>query len=395
MHSEATDATDFRQEAIDFRADEFISANEERDDDGVSKEDMHHQDDDSIDDSHNSTRNSQGRAPRRKQVRFAPVREFIDSEVGEEGASKNSTTKLSSPADRANLKEERAGQTGERIRFVKRRPMIVNELLGEKGSSPSNPDSTDMLRRVSILVAQHILRGERMRMRARSSGRRIQTNNGLSVAVPSSTRDRIAERWKASQQFGEVHFVRPQRRHYLDVIPGLHLLTCFDMVYVRPDYRHPSHRTIFSFIQRLFKKARLDSGCSIICLIYVERLMERTGLFLLRRNWRPIMLVSMLIASKMWQDLGCWNKEFSKIYPQFSCRSIKRLERLFIAKLQWNTIISSSVYSKYYFELRSLNEKKKFRSKYLNMVGVRPALPKAKRIEVVSKKKAMVLSRSM
>lgn len=282
-------------------------------------------------------------------------------------------------------------------RPVERRPPIARELLGQKGSSAANPDSRDMLRRVSILVAQHILSGERIRHRSRAALRRPSSakEGARYVAVPSNARNRLAERWKVSQQFSEEHFVKPQRRHYLDVLPGLRMLTCFHMVNVRPQYRHPSHETIFTFIERLFKRARLDPGCSIICLIYVERLMNRTGLYLLRRNWRPIMLVSMLIASKMWQDLGCWNAEFSRIYPQFCCKSITKLERLFIAKLQWNTIISSGFYSKYYFALRSLNEKKKFRSKYLNMVGVRPSLPQANRIAIASKKKAMVLSRSM
>jgi hypothetical protein len=49
--------------------------------------------------------------------------------------------------------------------------------------------------------------------------------------------------------------------------------------------------------------------------------------------------------------------EFSQIFPQFSLQSVNRLERLFINQLKWDLYISSSLYAKYYFALRSLYEK--------------------------------------
>lgn len=58
----------------------------------------------------------------------------------------------------------------------------------------------------------------------------------------------------------------------------------------------------------------------------------------------------------VWQDLPSWNVEFSQIFPQFSLQSINRLERLFINQLKWDLYISSSLYAKYYFALRSLYE---------------------------------------
>lgn len=53
--------------------------------------------------------------------------------------------------------------------------------------------------------------------------------------------------------------------------------------------------------------------------------------------------------------------EISQIYPQFSLKSINRLEALFCREIKWNLYISSSLYAKYYFALRSLYEKKDFR----------------------------------
>lgn len=116
-----------------------------------------------------------------------------------------------------------------------------------------------------------------------------------------------------------------------------------------------------------------------MCLVYVERLMEMQGVELMPNNWRPIMLCGLLLASKVWQDLSTWNVEFASINPEFSLRSLNRLERMFLKCLRYNLYISGSVYARYYFALRSLTEKKNFRRKYNHMVMPQQA-PSSKRI---------------
>ena len=125
------------------------------------------------------------------------------------------------------------------------RVSIPRTLLGRDGSSASNPDSMDILRRVSIQVAQHVEKGEQKRRGARKPHRQstpsfVNTNAGNS-----------RERWYVSKEFNEEHFVRPQRRYFLpNIAGGLGLLSCFSMTYVRPSYHNPSDKVIFDFIQR-------------------------------------------------------------------------------------------------------------------------------------------------
>jgi hypothetical protein len=76
----------------------------------------------------------------------------------------------------------------------------------------------------------------------------------------------------------------------------------------------------------------------------------------------------LLLASKVWQDMSSWNIEITQIYPEFSLKNINRLERIFCSALKWELYISSSLYAKYYFALRSLTEKKDFRRDYNIMV---------------------------
>ena len=92
--------------------------------------------------------------------------------------------------------------------------------------------------------------------------------------------------------------------------------------------------------------------------------MEVGNVPLLAKTWKPILICGLLLASKVWQDLGSWNCEIAEIFPQFSLQAINKLERIFCVEIKWNLYISSSIYAKYYFALRSLTEKNDFRRKY-------------------------------
>lgn len=124
--------------------------------------------------------------------------------------------------------------------------------------------------------------------------------------------------------------------------------------------------------------------------------MEMAGIELLADNWKPVMLCGLLLASKVWQDLSTWNVEFQSICPEFTLKSINRLERTFLKYLRYSLFISGSTYARYYFALRSLTEKRDFRQKYNNMVMQSQAVSKARRIEERSDAlKNQVCARSM
>merc|ERR1711920_435602 len=126
------------------------------------------------------------------------------------------------------------------------------------------------------------------------------------------------------------------------------------------EYSMPSISEIYDFAHSLFEKVQLSSECSIVCLIYVERLMEIAKVPLMADTWRPIFMCGLLLASKVWQDLSSWNVEFATVYPQFSLDAINKLELNFLRNVKWDLYISSSSYAKYYFALRSLVEKVDF-----------------------------------
>jgi hypothetical protein len=116
----------------------------------------------------------------------------------------------------------------------------------------------------------------------------------------------------------------------------------------------PTQQHIYRFIKRVFDRAQLNAECVIICLIYIERLLDSTELKLSHRNWIPVVTVALLIASKVWDDHSSFNAEFAQILPIFSLKAINSLERLFLTSMQYDLYISPSDYARYYFGLRAM-----------------------------------------
>jgi len=68
---------------------------------------------------------------------------------------------------------------------------------------------------------------------------------------------------------------------------------------VKPVYTMPTVNQIYNFAKHLFIDAQLSAECSIVCLVYIERLMKNSGLLLLSNNWRPVLICGLLLASKV------------------------------------------------------------------------------------------------
>lgn len=250
----------------------------------------------------------------------------------------------------------------------------------------SRPNFRDALRRVAMIIHQHIVKIER-----RFEGK---------PEVQSRDDDGLFSR-AMRDAFSEERYVTPRYKCTMVRVPMARPGMMVGMKRVRVKYAIPTEAEIYDFAERLFKTVQLSSECSIVCLIYVERLMESSKVPLLSSTWRPIFMCGLLLASKVWQDLSSWNIEFASVYPQYSLDSINKLELQFLKLIKWDLYISSSAYAKYYFALRSLVEKTDFRQRYNRMVGGVGAVEasEARKIEerstMVKEEALLQLSRSM
>jgi hypothetical protein len=248
----------------------------------------------------------------------------------------------------------------------------------------SRPNFRDALKRVAMIVKQHIVKIEQRFDGSRSSG----ASDGL---------------FRASMMdaFSEDNFATPKYKCTMVRLPMARPGMVFGLRKVKTNYAIPTEEEIYEFGHQLFHSVQLSSECSIVCLIYMERLMEVAKVPLVARTWRTIFMCGLLLASKVWQDLSSWNIEFASVYPQYSLEAINRLEVQFLKMIKWDLYISSSLYAKYYFALRSILEKPDFRMRYNRMVGgvgsvdASEALKVQLRSELVKEEALLQFSRSM
>ncbi|RLN44629.1 hypothetical protein BBJ29_001171 [Phytophthora kernoviae] len=118
----------------------------------------------------------------------------------------------------------------------------------------------------------------------------------------------------------------------------------------------PTLLEITKFIKHVLSRAQMEAECIIMSLVYVERLLKATSgsLQLRGENWRRLVFCSMVMASKVWDDLSMTNADFSKIWPELTLKQINGLELVYLSAVEYNVRVSAVSYAKYYFHLRSM-----------------------------------------
>ena len=92
--------------------------------------------------------------------------------------------------------------------------------------------------------------------------------------------------------------------------------TAFHMIFntVINDYFY----NVFRFVRTLFNAAQLTAECAIIALVYLERLLTYAEMDIMPLNWRRMVLGSVLLASKVWDDQAVWNVDYCHILKDIS-----------------------------------------------------------------------------
>jgi len=150
----------------------------------------------------------------------------------------------------------------------------------------------------------------------------------------------------------------------------------------------PSLDEITAFYRDVFRRSQMETDCIIMSLIYVERLIKETngGVRPRMGNWRSVLFASMVMASKVWDDLSMWNVDFSQTCPagvRFTLRRINELELAMLSCLKFVVKVPASEYAKYYFLLRSMMVRSGLASEDLSSMSPLD-VQGAKKLEVMS-----------
>eukprot|EP00168_Porphyra_purpurea_P004587 TRINITY_DN15597_c0_g1_i1.p1 TRINITY_DN15597_c0_g1~~TRINITY_DN15597_c0_g1_i1.p1 ORF type:complete len:289 (+),score=67.17 TRINITY_DN15597_c0_g1_i1:28-867(+) len=118
----------------------------------------------------------------------------------------------------------------------------------------------------------------------------------------------------------------------------------------------PQDEEVYNFINTIFKTERLSAECAIMMLAYIERIRTSAKVTMDSTNWRRVLLSTLILASKVWEDQAVWNVDFLSVFPNVDVKDLGQLEKVLLRLIQYNVSLSASVYAQYYFELRSLAE---------------------------------------
>jgi len=96
-----------------------------------------------------------------------------------------------------------------------------------------------------------------------------------------------------------------------------------------------------------------------MALVYLDRLIELTGVVVQPKNWRRLLLGALIVASKVWEDDAVWNEDFLQPFPSMKISDLGDLERYYLNGLQFGVTLKPSVYAEYYFRLSALSTKRR------------------------------------
>ena len=80
--------------------------------------------------------------------------------------------------------------------------------------------------------------------------------------------------------------------------------------------------------------------------------MQKNSFFVTSKNWRLLLFVSLILASKIWDDESFENDNFSKAFEKYSTKDINHFECVFLKCIDYELYIKCSDYAKYYYILR-------------------------------------------
>lgn len=119
----------------------------------------------------------------------------------------------------------------------------------------------------------------------------------------------------------------------------------------------PNEDEIYNFCKNVIARSRMEKEVSILCLIYMERFIEKTGIYVSEKNWKKLIFMCLVLASKIWDDESYENVHFAQVFSMITLKEINAMELIFLSMIDYEVNIKNSDYARYYFVLRTNAQK--------------------------------------
>ena len=116
----------------------------------------------------------------------------------------------------------------------------------------------------------------------------------------------------------------------------------------------PTEEEIYYYTKYVVISGKMEREIPLMALIYIEWFVTKTGILINHLNWRWIILITLIIASKIWDDDSLENIHFPKVMHDITLWEVNQLEKIFLEMISFDLHIRGSEYAKYYFVLKTL-----------------------------------------
>jgi hypothetical protein len=120
-----------------------------------------------------------------------------------------------------------------------------------------------------------------------------------------------------------------------------------------PFVSNPTIEELYYYCKYVIISGRMEKEIPILCLVYIERFLTKTGVLMNHANWKRLTLISLILASKIWDDDSLENVHFPQVLPDVTLKEVSSLENAFLQLIDFDLIIRGAEYAKYYFVLKT------------------------------------------
>lgn len=119
---------------------------------------------------------------------------------------------------------------------------------------------------------------------------------------------------------------------------------------------NPTLEELYYYCKYVIISGRMEKEIPILCLVYLERFLTKTGVLMNHANWKRLTLICLTLASKIWDDDSLENQHFPQVMPDISLKEVASLEKIYLELIDFDLLIKGSEYAKYYFILKTFAE---------------------------------------
>ena len=102
---------------------------------------------------------------------------------------------------------------------------------------------------------------------------------------------------------------------------------------------------IYYYTKYVVLQSKMEKEIPLMALAYIERLLSKVGILMNHWNWRRIILVTLIVGSKVWDDDSLENVHFPKVMHDTSLKEVNGLEKMFLEFIDFDLAIKVKIIS--------------------------------------------------